>query len=60
MSEKYSTVLIDNSKLDYEGATISGVRMDPSIAYDRIPNLLQKFINNNDSYAWTEITTKKY
>ena len=63
VSQKYSKVSIVDSELgkaniDSKGAPISGVRMDESAAYARIPRLLQKFINNNDSSAWTRIIEK--
>ena len=45
-------------KVDSEGSAISAVRMDPSKAYSLIPSLLEKYIDNNDSLAWTEIIDK--
>ncbi|HOV26396.1 MAG TPA: hypothetical protein PK566_08570 [Pseudobacteroides sp.] len=32
---------------DSEGSPISGVRMDPSVAYENIPELLQQYINDD-------------
>jgi hypothetical protein len=45
-------------KLDSTGAPISCVRLNPADAYAEIPNLLQKYINNNDASAWAKITDK--
>ncbi len=63
MNGRYSRVLIVDSplgekKVDSSGSAISGVRMDTSKAYFQIPELLQKFINENDSSAWSVITDK--
>ncbi|OBR94198.1 DUF362 domain-containing protein [Clostridium autoethanogenum] len=55
----YSKMPITNwNYVDSTGAPISGVRMDASKAYAKIPELLQKFINNNDISAWIKITDK--
>lgn len=45
-------------EVDSKGSPISGVRLDVSKAYAGVPGLLQKFINENDSQAWTAITHK--
>ncbi len=63
MSRIYPKELIVDSNLgrikaDSDGAPISGVRLDPLKAYDKIRELLQKFINDDDSAAWTEIREK--
>jgi hypothetical protein len=62
MSAISKGVVVDSqlgeSKLDSEGAPISGVRLDVSKAYTGVPALLQKVINANDAAAWTEIVTK--
>ena len=49
---------LGQKKVDSEGAPISGVRMEVSMAYAGIPGLLQKVINDNDAAAWREITKK--
>ena len=43
-------------KIDSEGATISGMRMEVFKAYAGIPGLLQKVINEGATPAWTGIT----
>ncbi|WPC39768.1 DUF362 domain-containing protein [Clostridium sp. JS66] len=63
MPKEYSKLSIVNSPIgkknvDCSGSAISGVRMDPSKAYDGIPYLLQKFINEKDNTAWNNITNK--
>jgi hypothetical protein len=47
---------LGKTKVDSEGAAISGVRMDVSRAYAGVPGLLQKVINESDKSAWTGIT----
>ena len=59
----YSESAVVDSQLgkrmvDSEGAPISGVRMDVSKAYEGVPELLQKVINENDTIAWAEIANK--
>jgi short-subunit dehydrogenase involved in D-alanine esterification of teichoic acids len=49
---------IGKKKIDLEGSTVSGVRMEVSKAYAGIPVLLQKVIDQNDQNAWQEITNK--
>ena len=44
--------------VDSNGSAISGVRLDPFKAYSQIPELLQKFINENDYIAWNSIIDK--
>lgn len=43
---------------DFKGNTISTVKLDVSRAYDNIPELLQKFINENDISSWKKICEK--
>jgi hypothetical protein len=49
---------LGKKQVDCDGAPISGVRMDVPEAYGGIPGLLQRFINTNDNWAWTNITGK--
>jgi len=49
---------LGKKETDSEGAAISGVRMDVSLAYAGVPGLLQKVINENDTAAWDQITRK--
>jgi hypothetical protein len=49
---------IGRKSIDAEGAVIAGVRMDVQKAYAGVPLLLQKFINDSNADAWTEIKTK--
>jgi hypothetical protein len=41
--------------VDGEGAAITGSRLDVSKAYEGVPGLLQKVIDDQDSSAWAEI-----
>lgn len=63
MSKKDDKISLVDSTLgkrgvDTEGAAISGVRLDPSMAYADIPVLLQKYIDEDDCSAWDTITGK--
>lgn len=41
--------------LDSGGSVVSAVRVDPAEAYDKIPWLLQEFINHGSVSVWAEI-----
>ena len=61
--KKYARHLVVNSTIgrknvDSEGSPISGVRIDPSTAYDQIYTLLQRYITQNDETAWQQLTDK--
>lgn len=55
-------VIVDSQlgrrKIDCEGSPVSGVRMDVSKAYNGVPVLLQKVINENDTASWKKIVEK--
>ncbi len=49
---------IGKKETDSWGSPVCGARMDASQAYDRIPELLQKVINEDDKAAWAAIVKK--
>lgn len=49
---------IGKQQTDSEGSPVCGARMDPSKAYNEIPELLQKVINEDDVEAWAVIVKK--
>ncbi len=57
-SNEFINSQIDKMNLDSAGEPISGVKLDATEAYDQIPELLQRYINNSDETAWREIVSK--
>lgn len=49
---------IGKRETDSQGSPVCGVRMDTSSAYDDVPRLLQKVIDDADSSAWAAIVNK--
>lgn len=49
---------IRKKRIDSEGSPVSGARMNASKAYDNIPELLQKVIDDDDKKAWVAIVKK--
>ena len=47
-----------NLRLDSHGSAIGAVRMNPELAYTRIPLLLKEVIDRDSEVAWGEIRTK--
>lgn len=53
--ETFLESTVGKKKADSDGAPVSGVRMDTSRAYAKIPDLLSRVINNDDQAAWRDI-----
>lgn len=49
---------IGKKRTDSQGSPVCGARMDASQAYDGIPELLQKVINEDNNAAWAAIVKK--
>lgn len=63
INEEYSKGTVVDSQLgkrriDFERSPIAGSRIYVSKAYNGVPGLLQKVINENDTAAWAEIIEK--
>ncbi len=56
-TNEYINIQMGGMQYDSTGVPIAGVRMDASKAYDPIPKLLQRFINNKEESAWNNMVS---
>lgn len=55
IQETFFESSLGKKKADVDGAPVSGSRMDTLQAYAKIPDLLSRVINNDDTSAWKDI-----